>query len=427
MKLTKRLNRTTKHILIVGIWSATLTTIYGQTLEDCHLWAINASAATSQSEIVEKVRQLNNQNFRSGNLPMIQLDGKASYQSEVFTLPFSFPGTDTPEIPKDQYNVALNVQQKIYDGGVSKRQQSITQAESDLRIKELDASKEKIRPIINELYFGILQSEAQLTLQETLLTELENRLKTARAGLSQGILLASSIRHLEKEKLKIIQLQTSLQLRNQAMRASLSDWTEEDLMQAKLSFPTYTIDPLSPITRKELAVFDQKQRLLDLQAELVETQMTPKLYAYGNVGYGQPNPFNFFETNWDGYYLIGAKLQWQIWDWGKTRRNKQILGLQGTGISSEKTQFLKQINQQKQLVLSEIQQLESQLTIDNQLVQLQQEILDEASLRLDEGTLSQSDYISELNSLNQIKSQQINHQVQLCFQQTKFLTLTGQL
>jgi outer membrane protein TolC len=426
MKLTKRLNLITKLLLTLLLTIAN-SQGQGQSLEDCHRWAIDASSATAQSALAKKVQDLNDQNFGVSNLPSLMFNGSASYQSDVFSLPFQLPGSDVPEIPKDQYNVSLNIQQKLYDGGLTKKQRSIAKAETNLQLKELAVAEEQVRQIVNDLYFGILLTEAQLTLQESILEELENRIATARSGLVQGVLLASSVKQLEKEKLKTIQAQTSLQNRNQALRVSLSDWTGQDLMTAILITPDPVLDPSSPVHRKELQVFDQKQEILTLQSGLASNRLQPRLFAFGNVGYGQPNPLNFFETDWNGYYMIGAKLQWQIWDWGNTKRTRQILGLRGTSVMLEKDHFLKQINQKQNILSSDIQQMESQVTIDEQLVFLQQEILNEASLRLDEGTLSHTDYITELNNLNQLKSQQLNHQISLIYQKINYLTLIGQL
>lgn len=425
MKLTKRLNRKINISLVVFlIWQ---TPSQAQTLQQCHEWATEASTALRQSEIQEKIEDLQNQKLRAALLPTLQLNVSASYQSDVFGLPFSIPGSEAPEIPRDQYNLSLKIQQKIFDGGITKKQQSLLSAESAVKQTELELKKELVKQIINELYFGILQTEAQQALQSSILSELENRMKTAKTGISQGIMLPSGLKHLEKEQLKVIQNQTQLELRNQAQRNSLSEWTQKDLMNAALSPNDTSISLNLSVERKELKLFEQQQSLTRLQADLTGAQLQPKLFAFGNVGLGQPNPFNFFETDWNSFYMVGAKLQWQIWDWGKSKRIKEVLGYRSQSIDLEKEHFLQKIDQKKQLLLSDIQQLESQITTNQQLIKLQGEIVAESSLRLEEGTLSQSDYLTEFNSLNQLKSQAINHQIRLDYQKINYLTLIGQL
>jgi outer membrane protein TolC len=426
MELTKRLNYSFKTALLVA------TLAYGQvssaqSLDQCHDWAINASAAMKQSDILSTIEVLKDQNLRNSNLPTLQVNGSASYQSDVFGLPFSIPGSEAPVIPQDQYSLTLNIQQKLFDGGINKKQRAVSTAESLISQTEVDIQKDQIIQIVNELYFGILQTEALLKLQSTILAELENRKKAIQTGIDQGVLLASNLKRIEKEELKTIQQQVSLELKNQALRQSLSDWTQQDLMMAEIRNPTIERALNREVNRKELQLFDQQQTLLKLQSDLTSSTLQPKLYAFGNVGVGQPNPFNFFETDLNSFYILGAKLQWQIWDWGNTKRNREVLSEMSSSVATKKDHFLRQIDQKQTLLLSEIQQLESQLTTDQQLIYLQQDIVDESSLRLQEGTLSQSDFLTEFNILNQIKSQAITHQIQLDFQRINYLTWIGQL
>lgn len=426
MKLTKRLNQKIKILLLSGFLLLSLKST-GQSLEACRNWALENSAAWSQQKLQHEIGQLNKEQIKSQLLPQLLINGSASYQSEVFTLPFQIPGTDTPVIPKDQYNLSLNIQQTLYDGKATHRQQALATAESQLKTAQIGLKDDHLAQIIHELYFGILQLEAQLNIQEVLLDELDNRLKTARISEKQGLVLSSQIKQLEKERLKVIQNQTALTLKNQSLRTSLSNWTGQSLMEAQLTIPALNESLSTTINRQELEVFQQQQALVNLKSELTNSQRSPKLFAFGNLGLGQPNPLNFFETDWNGYYMVGAKLQWQLWDWGKTNKERESLSLQYQSITLEQDHFLQQIAQQQELIISEIRQLESQLTIDAQLVSLQEDILQSATMQLEEGTISHTDYLTELNQLAQLKTHQVNHEIQLAYQKINYLTLIGQL
>ena len=70
-----------------------------------------------QYDLVEKTKEYNLENAVRGYLPQFALSAKASYQSDVTELPITIPGVDIKGMAKDQYQVMLELQQQIWDGG----------------------------------------------------------------------------------------------------------------------------------------------------------------------------------------------------------------------------------------------------------------------------------------------------------------------
>ena len=70
-----------------------------------------------QYGLIEKTKEYNLANASKGYLPQFTLSGKASWQSEVTELPVQVPGVDIKGLPKDQYQVMLELKQNIWDGG----------------------------------------------------------------------------------------------------------------------------------------------------------------------------------------------------------------------------------------------------------------------------------------------------------------------
>lgn len=69
-----------------------------------------------QYGLVEKTKEYNLENAAKGYLPQFALSAKASYQSDVTEIPVKLPGVDLKGLSKDQYQVMLELQQKIWDG-----------------------------------------------------------------------------------------------------------------------------------------------------------------------------------------------------------------------------------------------------------------------------------------------------------------------
>ncbi len=80
-------------------------------------------------------------------------------------------------------------------------------------------------------------------------------------------------------------------------------------------------------TRLEYNLFSLQQQKAESLKKLASSRLVPKLWAYGQAGYGRPG-FNMLLNEFDDFYIIGAKLSWNFYNWNKTRNEKSILDLQ---------------------------------------------------------------------------------------------------
>ena len=102
------------------------------------------------------------ENAARGYLPQFALSAKASYQSEVTELPVAIPGVDIKGMSKDQYQVMLELQQQIWDGGGIRMQKKQTEAEAEINREKLNVDMYSLNSRVNDLYFGILMLDEQL-------------------------------------------------------------------------------------------------------------------------------------------------------------------------------------------------------------------------------------------------------------------------
>ena len=96
------------------------------TLEGCQHSAQTNYPLVRQYGLIEKAREYNLENAGKGYLPQFTLSGKATYQSDVTKLPVDVPGIDIKSMPKDQYQVMLEVSQNIWDGGDIRSKKQLT-------------------------------------------------------------------------------------------------------------------------------------------------------------------------------------------------------------------------------------------------------------------------------------------------------------
>ena len=150
--------------------------MYGQpghiTLEECQQKTQDNYPLVRQYDLVEKTKEYNLENAARGYLPQFALSAKASYQSDVTELPIAIPGVDIKGMAKDQYQVMLELQQQIWDGGGIRMQKKKATAEAEIDREKLNVDMYALNGRVNDLYFGILMLDEQLAQNALLQDEL---------------------------------------------------------------------------------------------------------------------------------------------------------------------------------------------------------------------------------------------------------------
>jgi len=107
-----------KNILLFGllIWMALPAIAQNHqsvTLKECLQKGIEHYPGRKQLANNQKEFQLNTQNLNTNYLPSLNLNGQASYQSDVTHINISLPGVSIPSVSKDQYKINLNLEQLV--------------------------------------------------------------------------------------------------------------------------------------------------------------------------------------------------------------------------------------------------------------------------------------------------------------------------
>ncbi len=415
MKLTKRLNHIIKYSSVLAVSLLLMNGSHAQslTIEDCQQKAEQLSPLKKQEQYIKSIDELNQQIVRTNWLPGINFQGRATYQSDVFKLPIDNPMFEVPDIPKDQYQLTLNLNQTIYDGGATRAANILENTKTTSKSAQLEVSLYQVRKVINDLYFGILSLNKSLEINQAVLKELDNQIRRGESAVKNGVLLARELKSLQKQKLSFLQQQNELKLKRGALLNILGDWIGEPLnANTVLTLPEIEKVNTS-ISRPELMVFSTQMQQLDAQQSILSSRYKPKLAAFATAGFGNPNQYNFFETDWSTYYMIGGELSWSPWDWNKTRKQQEILSINQQIIKTERENFEKNVNNQLIQQQSEIELLQESLSTDQELVMLQKDITETAASQFEKGVISATDYLTELNELTRTQLQYRLHQIQL--------------
>jgi outer membrane protein TolC len=240
-------------------------------------------------------------------------------------------------------------------------------------------------------------------------------------------MLASNLTVLQVEVLKIEQSMAELHFSQEALIQSLVELTGIKMTTSSLlQLPEPIIEGGSTvIKRPELKLFElQKDRLTGMD-KLTDTKTKPRLLGFGTLGYGRPG-LNMLSNDFKGYAMFGAKLSWNVWDWNQTNNERQVYGVQKSIIETEKQSFNQNLNIALQNNLSEINKYQSLIDTDNRIIQLRNDITLSAASQLDNGVITSTEYLTEVNNELQARLSLKTHLVKLTQAKFDYLITLGQ-
>ena len=91
------------------------------------------------------------------------------------------------------------------------------------------------------------------------------------------------------------------------------------------------------LLRPELQLFDLRKEQLAAGMKIIESKRLPKAFGFATLGYGNPPGSNFFKDEFAPYYIVGAGIKWNIFDWNKSKNEKSVITLQQGIIEKKKT------------------------------------------------------------------------------------------
>ncbi|WP_321322165.1 TolC family protein [Labilibaculum sp.] len=377
-------------------------------------------------ELLSKSSDLNTENLKLAYLPKIYANGNLSYQSDVTGI--SFPGMNTPKAPKDRYSLNLDVEQLIYDGGKTHNRVEVEKKSSEVEIKNLEIQMYQLRERVNMAYFGILLVRKSKLVIFDKQNTIVKRLQQLKSAVENGMVLPANLKIMESELLLIEQQVLELNAREESSFNVLSQLMGRSLsVNTKLEETEYdqlSVNGLESKDRPEYQWYLSRQSLLDAQKELLKKDRYPVVSAFGQMGYGNPG-YNQLMDEFDTYYMLGAKISWNIFDWKSNRRKQKVIGIQKELLGTQELSFTQnqRINLGKES--SEIRKFEILLEKDDAIIELQEDISRSSASQLDNGVITSSDYLEDLNKEIQAKLNKEYHTIQLQQSLAEFKRIKG--
>ncbi len=418
--------KTLLHLCFFILFSATL---FGQTtnqltIETCYRLAKENYPLINQLALLDKSREYNLQNASKGYLPQINIAGQASYQSEVTSFPISLPNVIIPEPSKDQYKIYGEIYEPLTDFTAINRQKDLVNASTELEKQKIEVELYKLKERINQLYFGILLIDAQLEQNGLLIKDLNAGIEKVKASIQNGTAIQSSSDLLKAESLKAEQHAIELRATRKGFADMLAIFIKLPVNETTSFQMPETVIPASQINRPELKVFDLQKATFNVQSKQLSNRSIPRLGLFFQGGYGRP-ALNVLDDNFNGYYIGGLKLNWNLSAFYTLKNERQNLALSNNNLDFQRETFLLNTNLALVQLNSESEKLTAVINTDNDIIEVRNRIKKTAENQLKEGIISPLDFVSFLDAEDQAKQNLILHQIQLKLSQYNQLTSSG--
>lgn len=401
---------------------------FGQTdvpLDSCYAWARKNYPNLKQSELWQQISSIKQQNIETTYFPKVTLNGKISYQSDVVEIPITMPGIAIPTVTKDRYNAYAELQQTIWDGGISKSNKTLEEAILRSNLSELEVELYQLNQQVAQAFFTAFIVDQQKAVLEAQIKTLNERLKMVESGIRNGVIEKSAALVLQAEILSLEQNTIQLDAAKSTAVQMLSIYTRKTFTKnSEFTYHAANANFNSDFLRPELQLFASQRNQLGTQQGLLSKTRNPKLYGFGQLGYGKPG-LNMLLDEFKGYYIFGVGVSWNAFDWKNTSRQKQMLQLQQEMIQNQEATFMQNIElllvQQKE----QISKLETMLKNDQKMVALRTGITKSAASKLENETITTSDYIQELQAETVAKLNYELRKIQLNEAQEKYNLIKG--
>lgn len=395
-------------------------------LQQAYDMAWNNYPVIKQKELIKQTYNINIENLQKGFLPQVTVSAQATYQSDVTKIDVSFPGFNFQPLAKDQYKLVTDVNQLIYDGGVTKEQKMLQQLNASVEDQKVEVELYQLKERINQLYLSILYLDEQLKQVDLVKTDINTGIKRLDAQVQNGVAFKSSLNMLKAELLKTDQRAIEINASRKGLVEALGIFLGQSLSEhLQLEKPVMTIAVTdAAIVRPELKLYGEQSKFINGQNKLITAKNLPKASLFMQSGYGRPG-LNQLKNGFDFYYIGGLRFNWALGSLYTKKKEKELVEVNKKIIDIQKETFILNTNTRLKQQQSEIDKLQQLIASDKEIISLRESVTTAAKAQLENGVITANDYVKEVNADDQARQSLITHQVQLLQAQINYQTISG--
>lgn len=411
-----------KTIWITAIMSMlALPAVAQLTLDECQQLARENYPLLQKYDLIKQTAAYSIENINKGYLPQLSLSGQASYQSETTGLPDALKSmlanSGYKGMEKDQYRIALELNQVLWDGGNIKAQKKVASANEKMQAAQTDVAMYDVRNRVNELFFGILLLEEKIQLNTELQTLLQNSFRKLETQNAHGTAMKSDVNVIKAELLRAKQDRVALQSMRKSYLQMLAIFIGKEAESIdSLQKPVAVMPSVPKNQRPELLLYATQMQQAQAQNDLLKAALYPKLsfFAQGFYGYPYYDMFDsMFNHNLKLDGIVGVRLSWNIGKLYSFKNEKRQLQLAQKQIETSQEVFLFNNSLQAAQETEAVHQYREMMKADAEIIQLLMTVRQAAEAQLEHGVIDVNDLLREITKENQARINHSAHEIEM--------------
>ncbi|MCC8035444.1 MAG: TolC family protein [Rikenellaceae bacterium] len=385
------------------------------TVEECYRLAMDNYPLVRRYGLINMSEGYDLSNASKAYLPQFSLSGRATYQTDVTSVPISIPGYEIPSLSKDQYQLLAEVSQSIWDGGAARASKEAVMAQGDVDRAQFEVDMYAVRERIDNLFFGILLLDEQIRLNDLYLEDLQVSYDRIASYMANGVANQSDLDAVRVEQLGAgqngVQLESNRRAYLNMLSAFIGEYLDEGTWLVK---PEVLDEPaIRPAyDRPEMGLYDAQQRQIDAQRLSIRASNMPNLGVFLQGGYGKPG-LNMFQDKFKVYAMGGVRLSWNFGNF-YTRRNNLLKIESGIRqIAVQRDTFLFNNDLQQQQLDAQYRQYRKMMADDDEIIRMRSNIVRASDAKLENGIISVTDLMRDKISEQNARVNKAVHEIEL--------------
>lgn len=394
---------------------------WAQTLEECQQLACDHYPEIRQYDLIRQSEQYDLSNAARSWLPQVSFSAQATWQNRVPEFPSALSGmldqagVSLRGLDKDQYKVALEVNQTIWDGGQSQADRRVIEATADEHRQATEVDLYAVKGRVNDLYFGILLLEERLGQTDLTIALLQSNLDKVRSLVMNGVAMQTDADAVEAELLSVQQQRVQIEASRESYRRMLELFIGQRLAE-RLERPELVEAVSEESARPELAWIDAQQERLAAQELSVKSATRPRFGVFAQGYYGYPG-LDYFagmvSTDWTWNALIGVKMSWNFGAYYTKKNRLSNLRVAKQQLDIQRDVFLFNTDLQVAEEQGNISRLRRTLADDDRIVALRRSVREAAESKLRNGVIDTNDLLRKITDEASARSARSLREVEL--------------
>lgn len=415
--------RNFRAILGVAVMLLSVSADAQLTLDECQQMASDNYPLLQKYDLVRQTTEYTIKNIQRGYWPQLSLGGQVSYQSEVTDLPdvlshlLSESSPNYKGMAKDQYQIALDLNLVIWDGGHIKARRDLAASDAEVQVAQADVEMYAIRSRVNELFFGILLLDEKIRLNETLQTLLLDNCRMLETRKMHGTAMESDVDVMRAEYLEARQDLTALRSMRKSYRQMLAIFIGKDTASViNLQKPAASLPQTFDNRRPELNLYAMQMQQTEAQSRLLNVGLRPKLSLFAQGVYGYPG-YDMFDSMFDHDLklngIVGIRFSWNIGRLYTFKTDKHKLELTRKQIETAREIFLFNNNLQSVREREAVNQYHQMMEEDSDIIRLRTSVRQATEAKLQHGVIGVNDLLQEITKENRARIDHSLHEMEM--------------